>query len=255
LYRRIFVLILLVLSQVLPAAAQNQSNDAEGKLQFEFEAGPVWQTRNDVQIPNTPEGTRFSILDLVGKGPFAAARLYVTWNVSDRHALRMLLAPLQIRESSNLDSQVRFEGGVFEPGILTEATYKFNSWRLTYRYRMRDGERFSWWLGFTGKIRDAKIGIKQPDESAAKTDIGFVPLLHVAARIMLNESWSFDVDADALAGGPGRAEDLSVKLTYRTTDRIRLSFGYRTVEGGADVEEVYNFAWLHYLALGGAILF
>jgi len=25
--------------------------------------------------------------------------------------------------------------------------------------------------------------------------------------------------------------------------------GYRTVEGGADVDEVYNFAWLHYAVL------
>jgi hypothetical protein len=28
-----------------------------------------------------------------------------------------------------------------------------------------------------------------------------------------------------------------------------LSGGYRTVEGGADVESVHNFAWLHYAVL------
>lgn len=30
-----------------------------------------------------------------------------------------------------------------------------------------------------------------------------------------------------------------------------LHAGYRTVEGGADVEEPYNFAWLHYLVVSG----
>jgi hypothetical protein len=28
-----------------------------------------------------------------------------------------------------------------------------------------------------------------------------------------------------------------------------VQLGYRTVEGGADVEEVYSFAWLHYGAV------
>jgi hypothetical protein len=54
------------------------------------------------------------------------------------------------------------------------------------------------------------------------------------------------VDADALAGGPGRAEDVTVKIGYEIDDRWGVRAGYRTVEGGADVEEVYNFAWLHY---------
>jgi hypothetical protein len=29
-------------------------------------------------------------------------------------------------------------------------------------------------------------------------------------------------------------------------DRWSILAGYRTVEGGADVEAVYSFAWLHY---------
>ena len=33
-------------------------------------------------------------------------------------------------------------------------------------------------------------------------------------------------------------------------DAWTLTAGYRTVEGGADVDEVYTFAWLHYAELG-----
>ena len=39
-----------------------------------IEGGPVWQSRNDVQIPNDASGTRFSLDDLVGSGPWPAAR-------------------------------------------------------------------------------------------------------------------------------------------------------------------------------------
>jgi hypothetical protein len=54
------------------------------------------------------------------------------------------------------------------------------------------------------------------------------------------------VDADGLAGGPGRAVDAALKLGYDGIERWSVQAGYRTVEGGADVDEVYTFAWLHY---------
>ncbi len=58
-----------------------------------------------------------------------------------------------------------------------------------------------------------------------------------------------------MAGGPGRAEDLALKLRYHLHDRLSVAGGYRTVEGGADVDEVYNFAWLHYAVLSARVGF
>jgi hypothetical protein len=229
--------------------AASAASAGEPTFIAELEAGPVWQSRNDVQIPNDETGTRFSLVDFAGSGPWFAARLYLTLTAAERHQIRLLLAPLSIRPESELDAPVDFAGTRFEPGIPTTATYRFNSWRLTYRYRMRDTERFAWWLGFTAKIRDAKIELEQEGISAAKTDVGFVPLLHLAARYRPAERWSVLLDLDALAGGPGRAEDFSAKVSYDLSAKRSLSFGYRTVEGGADVDEVYNFAWLHYLVL------
>jgi hypothetical protein len=48
------------------------------------------------------------------------------------------------------------------------------------------------------------------------------------------------------AGGPGRAIDAALEVGYDLGDDLTLQAGYRTLEGGADVEETYNFAWLHY---------
>jgi hypothetical protein len=215
----------------------------------ELEIGAVWQSRNDGQIPNDESGTRFSIVDLIGNGPYPAARLYFTWNIAERHGLRLLLAPLSITDSGVPESSIDFEGETFDPGVSTDATYKFNSWRITYRYRLYKSSRWRWWLGFTAKIRDAKIELEQPGKSARKTDVGFVPLLHVAGEYRFTPRWRFRFDLDALAGGPGRAEDLALNLCYDLSDRWSLSGGYRTVEGGADVEEVYNFAWFHYVII------
>lgn len=242
----ICIISLMQLMLLVTTPVSGSSDTTVPRFVVELEAGPVWQSRNDVQIPNTEEGTRFSLVDVAGNGPWPAGRLYFTWNISSRHGLRALAAPLSITESGVLASATRFAGGVFDAGIPTEATYKFNSWRLTYHYRFYDGPRWAWWIGFTAKIREAKIELAQEGESAEKTDVGFVPLVHIRGWYRFAERWRLVLDVDALAGGPGRAEDASLKLYADINHHWSVSAGYRTVEGGADVEEVYNFAWLHY---------
>lgn len=213
---------------------------------FELEGGAAWQSYNDVEIPNDGSATRFSLYDLAGSGPWPAGRLYVTWNINDRHGLRLLLAPLSLTETGVPDQAIDFASAGYDAGQPTEATYTFNSYRLTYRYRFHAGETTTAWVGFTAKIRDAVIRLAQDGTTSEKTDLGFVPLLHLAGDWQFAPRWHLGLDVDALAGGPGRAEDAALELGYDLNDHWMLQAGYRTVEGGADVEEVYTFAWLHY---------
>lgn len=46
-----------------------------------------------------------------------------------------------------------------------------------------------------------------------------------------------------------------MKLGWQLNPGLAWEVGYRTVEGGADVEEVYNFAWLHYAVTSVRISF
>lgn len=235
----------LLMSAVIPMV---QAQETPG-LSIDLEAGPVWQSRNKVQIPNDEAGTRFSLVDLAGNGPWPAVRLYLTWHINDRHSLRGLLAPLSYTETGSFTTPVDFAGESYVPGALVDATYKFNSWRLGYQYRWLDRERLKLSVGFTAKIRDAKIELKQGDISSKDTDVGFVPLLYLGADWQFAKRWGLLFDFEGLAGGPGRAFDIALKPYYEISDHWGVSAGYRTLEGGADVESVYNFAWLHYAVL------
>ena len=251
--RRIFPLVItaLLLSTIAPGAFASDT----ARFTIELEGGAVWQSRNDVQIPNDETGTRFSIVDVIGKGPWPAGRLYLTWNINDRHGLRALLAPLSITETGNISEPVNFAGETYQPGAPVEATYQFNSWRLTYHYRFLDREKLRLWVGFTAKIRDAKIELSQGDTTSKDTDVGFVPLLYLAADWNFAERWHLLFDFDGLAGGPGRAFDIALKLGYDFNDHWGITGGYRTIEGGADVDSVYNFAWLNYAVVSGIYRF
>ncbi len=244
---------LLVTSLALTAAPVMAADDS--RFSLELEAGSVWQSSNDVQIPNSDLGTRFSLKDLVGTGPWPAGRVYFTWNINQKHGLRLLLAPLSYTETGIFDEDVLFAGEAYESGVPTQATYQFNSWRLSYRYKFKNGERWQLWVGFTAKIRDAKIELRQGDTTSKDDDFGFVPLLHFTADWRFAEKWHFIADLDGLAGGPGRAIDLSLKIGYDINDRWSVTGGYRTVEGGADVDEVYNFAWFNYAVVSGVVRF
>jgi hypothetical protein len=245
---------LLCFACVLSVAAFASAAD-DSRFSLELELGPTWQSRNTVQIPNTEAGTRFSLQELVGSGPWAAGRIYFTWNLNRRHSLRVLAAPLSYTESGTFDEPVNFAGESYEAGVPIDATYQFNSWRLGYRYRLKDGERWTLFIGFTAKVRDAKIELSQGETTSRDTDVGFVPLLSFAANYRFADRWRVLFDFEGLAGGPGRAFDVALKIGYDFNDRWGMTAGYRTVEGGADIEEVYNFAWFQYAVVSGVFRF
>jgi hypothetical protein len=231
------------LALLLPTLAVAQTP----RLIVELEGGPVWQSYNDVEVPNDGTATRFALDELAGTGPWPAGRLYLTWNLGERHGLRALVAPFSLTETGTPAEPIGFAGAGHAAGEPVEATYTFNSYRLTYRYRALGGDRSAAWIGFTAKIRDATIALEQGPTSSRKDDVGFVPLLHLAGDWYFAPDWRLRFDADGLAGGPGRAIDATLKLGYDIGRHWTVSAGYRTLEGGADVDEVYAFAWLHYL--------
>lgn len=227
---------------ILPFSLQAQPS----KFSLEVEAGPVWQRYNDAEIPNDGTATRFSLADIQGNGPWPAGRVTVEWKFADRHGLRLLLAPLEINETGIPAEDITFRGETFRSGVPLEATYRFNSYRLTYRYLLYDGDLSYLWLGVTGKIRDAEIVLEQEGRFRQKEDVGFVPLLHLAGDWTVAPGWHVHLEGDALAGGPGRAIDAALKLGYDLGNNWQILTGYRLLEGGSDVTEVYTFAWLNY---------
>ena len=235
-------------------AGSTQVLGADYDWRLGVEAGPVWQSRNDVQIPGDT-GTRFSLTDIVGSGPFPYVRFELAYKFNDRHSLRFLLAPLEYTETGVLTSNVSFAGQSFSAGQATEVKYQFNSYRATYRYRFFNSDSWQWHIGGTLKVRDAEIRLRQGNVTASDTDVGAVPLLNLYGEYSVANAWTFIVDLDGLASPQGRALDLGLLARYDLTDAWYLAGGYRTLEGGADNDSVYNSAWFNYLAFAAGYRF
>jgi hypothetical protein len=238
----------LLAALLLPAvAAWGQTPPDEPSFGIGLETGGVWFSRNDIRIPNDT-GTEFDMTKLTGSGPDFFARLDGQWNINDKHGFRVVLAPLEVSGTGDLLEDTEFAGEVFAVGS-TEGTYKFNTYKFTYRYTFVDKPKLRWRVGFTGVVRDANVQLRQGNLQANDDNIGFVPTLHLSSDYRFTDSWMLHFDFDGLVGGPGRLFDIALKLEYEVNDNWHIGGGYRALEGGADTDDVYSFGWLHYAVL------
>ena len=222
---------------------------AKAQALIDLESGLVFTGYNDVRIPGDM-GTRFSLKDDLIPKTKPYYRIRMNYTIKSRHTLSLLYAPLEIKSEGSVANDILFEGVLFSANSKIAGTYKFNSYRFTYRYAIVKKARFEFGLGFTAKIRDAKIALSSPGLYSEKTNVGFVPIINFRILWKMNEKFGLLLEGDALAAPQGRAEDVLIAATYQVSENISVRAGYRILEGGADNDEVYNFALFHYASVG-----
>jgi hypothetical protein len=241
--------VFLVFTILMFAVSLEASEEIVRRFLIDLEGAKVWNSSNTVAIPGDT-GTRFSLSDTLDVKSKLVFRVNLAYRIATRHTISFLYAPLTLKASGALPSDILFNANSFSAGDNVNGTYKFNSYRLTYAYTWVDKEKVRFKIGFTAKIRDAKIAIADTNIVSAKSNVGFVPLVHLDLLWRITERFHFQTVLDAMAAPQGRAEDWFLGFLYQFSPMFSCKLGYRMVEGGANVKEVYNFAWLHYLSTG-----
>lgn len=222
---------------------------AFAQVAMDLEAGVVFPGYNTVRIPGNG-GTALSLSSELKTESAGFVRGRIFYSLGPRHTLSVLVAPLAVKATGQVPKVVQFQDKTFAANTPIEAKWKFNSYRLTYRYDLAVSDAVEFGLGLTGKIRDAEVRLSGGGETSAKTNVGFVPLINF--RFLWNAAprFGFLLEGDALAAPQGRAEDVLAAVLYRPSEGFSVKAGYRILEGGADNDKVYNFSLFHYAALG-----
>jgi hypothetical protein len=221
---------------------------------LDLEVGYVIPGYNDVAIPGD-SGTRFSLTDDLVADETAAFRIRFSHTFSGKHWVGLLVAPLTMRSHGTLERSVDFNGTTFAAGIPVAATFRFDSYRLIYRYRLYQSTQWLLSFGAAAKVRDAAIKLEGGGQESEKTDTGVVPLLSFNATWTPVENLHLLMDGEALAAPQGRAEDILFALQYDLNRNLSFKAGYRVLEGGSDNDEVYTFSLFHYLIAGAVLSF
>jgi hypothetical protein len=223
--------------------------DESPRPQLYIEGQRVSQSYNNVAIPGS--NLRFSLKQVIGGGSWAGQRITVVLPRGERRGMRFVYAPLRLSGQSNDTAPIAFKDATFQgsPQSPLRGTYRFNSYRASFFKRdPKPGGELRY--GVTLKVRDADIALSQGNLRRNEYNLGIVPLIYVGGERRFSKKLTGYLDFDGLAGGPGRAFDIGLQLGYRVSPDTDFLLGLRTLEGGADVREVYNFARVNYLSLG-----
>ncbi len=221
-----------------------------GFINIDLEAGAAISGYNDVRIPGKGDATKFSLSEELESDPVFSYRVNLSYRFRERHSFSLLYAPLKIEPSGKIARDITFQGLTFTAEEAMTAIYRFDSYRLQYRYFFHNQNRIIRAVGATIKLRDAEIALRSEDQSASKTNTGFVPLLSFLLVWDMTPKISLLADGEGLWSPFGRAADVFTGLSYRLDNRSSLKAGYRFLEGGSDGDEVYTFALINYIVLG-----
>ncbi|PTB97251.1 hypothetical protein C9994_03825 [Marivirga lumbricoides] len=223
---------------------------ARSQWTIDLETGLAFQSYNDVRIPNQGATLFDFTKEFNPEGPVIPFRARVGYTIAEKNHIILLYAPLSIDYEGTPSKDIRFAENVLEQGVPTNGYYQFNSYRITYRRDFIRSDKWIFGAGFTAKIRDASVRLANNEGIKGRKDnTGFVPLLHLFTEYQFSD-YSIYFEGDGLAGGPGRAFDLFLGGRVLLTEKLSGKIGYRLLEGGADVDEVYNFTLVNYGILG-----
>ena len=196
---------------------------ATARIQLDLETGAAFSVYNDARIPNSSEFSKFSFTEDLSSDAVMFFRTTLHYPINDRHRLSLLYAPLSIKPNGKFESDVLFQGETFPAGTDINALYRFDSYRLMYRYFFRNQNRLCRAIGLTVKLRDAEIKLTTADRSATKKNKGFVPIINFLLAHNVASNVDLILDGDALFSPFGRAADVLMAVNVRIVDRFTKS--------------------------------
>ena len=233
---------------------------------FQLNAQSGWEVRllpqvafganNDLQRPTDATGTRFSLGKDLGRKNSAvfAPRVEVEYNYK-RHRFIATMALLRETFDGVAGKDILYNEDVFKQGSRVDATYRFNTYRIGYRYRIIDNSALNLELGATILLRDAFISLEDDNKESRFSNVGVAPLLSYSIEWKAAPRLGILSYGDAFAVKAGRAIDVFAGARYRFSETLSGYLGYRLLEGGSDGERVYTMATYHFLSLGLGIKF
>ena len=247
--RKLYLLIFCLLGLAGTLSAQS---DFRLRLYPQVAVG----ANNDIRCPNNSDGT---LLSLPGDLHRTSAAVFAP-RVEFEYAYRrhhIMLAAVFVRENftGHASEPIHFNQALFATGSSIDALYRFDTYRLSYRYRLVNRPKFQLELGATALLRDAMVAMTGDNQHSEFYNLGVVPLISYYIGWTPISALTVYSYGDGLSPNMA-ARRISSQASNTTFIPTSASWpGYRLIEGGSNVKSVYTFALYHFLSIGLEIHF
>ncbi len=240
---------LFMFSISLPGAAQSE-------WQIRIMPQVAFGAKNTVQRPNNSDGTRIHLNKEFERkhGSSFSPRIELEYSYNRHHAIGTA-AFVHDEFEGITGKEILYDGILFNNGNFINTKYKFNTYRIGYRYRLVEQPWLALELGAALLVRDAYIQLKDEEQRTKYSNVGIAPLLSYYIEWKADARISLLSYGDAFAVKVGRAEDVFAGAKYRFTDQLYGTAGYRLLEGGSDSDNVYTMSLFHFVSVGLGIVF
>jgi hypothetical protein len=237
------------------------------QISADIETGIVKVNRNDASSSwknsfgdlNGIDGTLFSYAKDFNNPvkPLFRVRASYAFGKSKKHFLSFLAAPVQYKTVGILNNPITFNSIVFSANQQTEGFYKFNGYRLTYRYYFVQRNTLTMGLGLTLNLRDAEFSLRQGTKYERNYNRGLVPLINTYLNYKFTDHLGVLVDGDVFyVDNTGGAIDYLTGFNYSFNKNVAVKTGYRFFSGvGSEKGNVYNKLFVSTFVIGGVLNF
>ena len=218
---------------------------------IDLEAAMVTVESNDVSVPNET-GTRFSLTSDLKTDDDVAFRIGLSYRIGERNRIAVLYAPLSLHAKGTADFSIDFNGDSFAANEELRAVSQYNSYRLAWTHDVVRNDKLELGLGLTANLRDAAIELSDATTTSRYENRGVIPMMNLRVDWRWHRRLGLLIEADGVIApsGKGRTEDVLVALTIRPWGKGTFRLGYRFLEGGVDIEDIYDFTYVSYYVFG-----
>jgi hypothetical protein len=207
---------------------------------------------NFAQVPRA-ESSRVNFprdLEPAVPAPFYRVRLGYTF--ANRHTVSVLAAPVSARYEGVINRPINFGLTPFAAGEELDGYFQFNTYRLSYQYRLFKGDDFKLDVGAVALLRDAAIRLQsdQTNSFGEDTNIGILPLLRTQLWWYPFKVVGLTIEADGSYSNNGSALDAFSGLDFKLGEQANLRAGYRFLTGSAKGEEIQQDLFFNQLSVG-----
>ncbi len=228
-----------------PSTAGSQSAlDASESLPghyFAWEIGMLNVSRNLVAAP----GSSDTLIDWrfdQANNPTATGLVGVGWRLTpgSRHSVYGVFSPFEVREGTQLISDIDFGGTTFPSGSEVRSRYVANDYRIGYGYGVI--ESGDWGLTVIGSVAafDTLVELSSENSSNKVDETLFRPMLGMRIRFSASERWHLFAGYSIWDDSKVSLRDATIQAGYRLNKSWLVTLGYREAKREVDTEKIRN---------------
>ena len=218
---------------------------------FAWEIGLLDVARNFAAAPGST-GTSVDWRFDETNNPTATGLVSIGWLLTpeSRHGFYGVFSPFEVREGSQLTSNIDFGDTTFLSGSDVRSRYVANDYRVGYGYSAVNSSR--WGVTLIGSIAAFDTLLELSDDSVSETvDETIVrPMLGARLQLSITERWHLFAGFSIWDDSEVSFRDTTIQAGYRLSNEWLVSFGYRNAARQINTDELDNELRIDQLSLG-----